>query len=179
MQAASVVCLVMAAVFFALGCMNQRKAYWFFAAWKYRKPEANEPSGAALGVNRIAFFVGSGALLVVAAVFNGIDDANAAYSTAEVRSVAESAKSELDQGSEIEIDVSFLPTYDLYEAVKTHGGTDVVLRSVGEGKYELTNRLGENPVCLTVEVDDEPSPGGPGERRRTRSKITSIDDGPC
>ncbi|TDB92238.1 hypothetical protein [Actinomadura sp. 7K534] len=178
MTALIVMCFVLAAVFFVLGCMDQRKLYWKTAAWQYRRPEANEPSEAAHVFNRIGLFLGAAMMLVLAAVLNAAD-ASSTYSTAQVRSVASSAASDLNQGTQSGIGSSFRASSDLYDAVNEHGGGNVKIRSAGSGEYELTNRDGENPVCLTVTVDNDLNIGGGIGEPWSHSVSTSVNDGAC
>ncbi|TDC60809.1 hypothetical protein E1200_29835 [Actinomadura sp. GC306] len=178
MTALIVMCFLLAAVFFALGCMDQRKLYWKLTSWQYRRPEANEPSDAAYALNRFGMFLGAVMMLVLAAVVNAAD-ASSTYSTAQVRSVASSAASELDQGTQSGIGSSYRASSDVYDAVNEHGGGNVKIRSVGGGEYELTNRDGENPVCLTVTVDNDLNIGGGIGEPWSHSVSTSVNVGSC
>ncbi|MGW2309194.1 hypothetical protein [Actinomadura luteofluorescens] len=168
--------LLVAVAMFVLGCMDQRTVYWKTRAWQYRNPEANEPSDAALATGRAGAFAGAVALLVTAGVLLGVENART-YSTAQVSSVAHAAASRLDEGPSSGIGSSFGTMSDIYDAVNDEGGGNVHIRSAGGDKYELTNRKGKNPVCLTVTVDYELDLGG-GEPW-SHSVTTSVDDGPC
>jgi hypothetical protein len=58
-----IIFIIMALGCVALGLADQRKLWWRFRARRYRNPEANEPSDAALTGQRVVYFVGA-ALLV-------------------------------------------------------------------------------------------------------------------
>ncbi|MGH3241060.1 MAG: hypothetical protein ACRDNL_11825 [Spirillospora sp.] len=176
MTALIVFTLLVAAVMFVLGCMDQRKLYWKGSAWQYRNPEANEPSDAALSLRRASFFIGAVMLLVLAGILKAADNSTV-YSTSQVHSVASRAASELDKGSTSGIGSSFSASSDVYDAVHEEGNGNVKIRSAGNEKYELTNRKGKNPVCLTVSVENDLNIGG-GEPW-SHSITTSVDDGPC
>ena len=176
MTALIVLFLVLAAICFVLGCVNQRKLYWSLAAWQYRSPEAHEPSDAALAVSRLSLFTSAVVLLVFAGIVHDVYRASV-YSTAEVRSVAYSAAAELNKGTESGIGSSYSTTSDVYDAVNEHGNGNVKIRSAGAEKYELTNREGKNPVCLTVAVDNQLNLGSSQPWRH--SVRTSVTDGPC
>ncbi|TDD33252.1 hypothetical protein E1287_20130 [Actinomadura sp. KC06] len=168
--------LLMAVVMFVLGCVDQRKLYWKADAWQYRNPGANEPSDAALGVRRASFFIGAAVLLVGAGILKAADDSTV-YSTSQVHSVAQAAASKLDKDSTSGIGSSFSATSDVYDAVNEEGGGNVKIRSAGDDRYELTNRKGDNPVCLTVSVENDLTLGG--DEPWSHSVTTSVDDGPC
>lgn len=178
MAALIVMCFVLAAVFFVLGCMDQRKLYWKLTAWQYRRPEANEPSDAAHALNRFGLFCGAVMMLVLAAILNAADTTRT-YSTAQVRSVASAAASELDRGTQSGIGSSIDTSSDVHDAVNEHGGGNVEIRSAGGGEYELTNRDGENPVCLTVTVDNDLNIGGRIGEPWSHSVSTSVTEGSC
>jgi len=50
------------------GVVNPRSLYWTLHAWKYRNPEANEPSDVSYGLTRVSSLVGV-VILGVAGVF--------------------------------------------------------------------------------------------------------------
>ncbi|TMQ94735.1 hypothetical protein ETD83_23550 [Actinomadura soli] len=176
MTALIVFMLVMAAVMFVFGCVDQRRLYWKADAWQYRNPGANEPSDAALGVRRASFFIGAVVLLAGAGILKAAD-ASAVYSTADVHSVAQAAASKLDRDSTSGIGSSFSATSGIYDAVNEEGNGNVEIRSAGGDKYELTNRKGRNPVCLTVSVENDLDLGG--DEPWSHSVTTSVDDGRC
>ncbi|MES9537873.1 MULTISPECIES: hypothetical protein [unclassified Actinomadura] len=176
MTALIVFVLLTAVVLFVLGCMDQRTLYWKNRAWQYRNPEAVEPSGAAFAAARAGSFAGAVALLITAGVLYGADNART-YSTAQVDSVASAAASRLDEGPSSGLGSSVGTTSDVYDAVNDAGHGNVHIRSAGGDKYELTNRKGKNPVCLTVTVDNALDLGG-GEPW-SHSVSTSVHDGPC
>lgn len=167
-----------AIVLFVLGCMDQRKLYWKASAWQYRNPEANEPSDAALGLNRVGLFAGAVAMLVCAGIVHSADAAST-YSTAEVSSVAHSVASELNRGGQPGLASPYGTSSEVYEAVNEKGNGNVEVRSAGGDRYELTNGDGENPVCLTVKVDHDLNLGRTGGRPWSHSISTSVDEGPC
>jgi hypothetical protein len=49
-----------AALFVALGLADQRKLYWRLSSWRYRNPEANEPSDTAYTIGRVVVFAAAG-----------------------------------------------------------------------------------------------------------------------
>ncbi|MFS2294144.1 MAG: hypothetical protein FWJ90_15870 [Actinomadura sp.] len=173
-----VVFVGIAIVLFLLGCMDQRKLYWKTAAWQYRNPEANEPSDAALGLNRVGLFAAAVGMLVCAGIVHSADAAST-YSTSEVSSVAYSVASELNRGDQSGLASSYSTSSEVYEAVNEKGNGNVEIRSVGGDRYELTNRDGENPVCLTVKVDHDLNLGSTAGGPWSHSISTSVDEGPC
>ncbi|TDC55228.1 hypothetical protein E1281_13760 [Actinomadura sp. KC345] len=177
MTALIVLFLVLAAATFVLGCLDQRMLYWKTHAWQYKNPEANEPSDAALTLNRFGLFAGAVTLAVTTVVLMDVDRSTT-YSTSQVRSVAQAAASKVDQGAQSGIGSSFGASSSVYDAVNEEGGGNVEIRSAGSGKYELTNRDGENPVCLTVEVENDLNLGG-DDGPWSHSVTTSVTEGPC
>ncbi|MEU8803374.1 hypothetical protein [Spirillospora sp. NPDC048819] len=181
MTALIVLLLALGAVMFVLGCLNQRKLYWKLAAWQYRNPEANEPSDAALGLNRFGLITSGVLLLAGAGMVNAADNQPQGYSTSQVRAVASAAASKVDSGSGSGIGSSSGASSDVYEAVNDEGDGNVEIRSAGGGTYELTNRYGKNPVCLTVTVENDLNIGGnsDGDSPWSHSISTSVNEGPC
>ncbi|MFG2087459.1 MULTISPECIES: hypothetical protein [unclassified Spirillospora] len=156
--------------------MDQQKVWWKTTAWRYRNPEANEPSDTALGMQRVAFFVIAIMFLGIAGIVKAADNAND-YSTARVRVVAQTLETRLDQGTIADLRSSFGSTSDLNEVVQAEGDGKVKIRAVGDDQYELTNRKGENPVCLTLTFDNQPHHRG--DQPFNNPIITSLNDGPC
>jgi hypothetical protein len=174
MTALFICSLIVAAFLFVLGCMDQRKLYWKTSAWKYRDPEANEPSDSALAMNRFGLFAVAVAFLVIAGIVHAADEARD-YSTARVKAVAYAVASRLDEGPRAGLGSSLDTRSDVFDAVRDEGDGNVRIRSTNGG-FELTNREGRNPVCLTVAVDTSPGPiGGP----RSHSVSTTVDEGRC
>ena len=176
MTALIVLMFVLAGGCLLLACMDQRKLYWKTGAWQYRNPEAHEPSDTAFALNRGALVVGAVVLVVMGFVFRTADSSRD-YSTAQVRSVASAAASERDQGTGPGLGSSYRTGSDLYKAVDEEGNGNVEIRSAGGGKYELTNRKGKNPVCLTITVDNKLTLGGSDPWHHSVS--TSVDEGSC
>jgi hypothetical protein len=174
MTAVFVFALVMALVFFVLGCMGQRKLFWNTQAWRYRNPEAHEPSDAALGSSRAWRFVGAAVMLAAAGLVKTADNART-YSTEQVRSVAEAAASRLEEPSTPGLSSSFDPT--VYDIVNDEGDGNVKVRSAGTDKYELTNRKGKHPVCLTAKTEDHLDLGS--DAPWSHSTSTSVEAGRC
>ena len=177
MTALIILFFVLAAAMFVLGCMDQRTLYWKISAWQYKNPEANEPSDAAFGLNRFGLFAGAATMVVMSVILMGVDNSNT-YSTSQVMAVAQTAASELDQGGKSGIGSSFGTSSKVYDAVNEEGDGNVEIRSAGGSRYELTNRDGENPVCLTVEVENDLNLGG-DDGPWNHSVTTSVDEGPC
>ena len=178
MTAVLVFVVIMAVVMFVLGCMDQRSLYWKMSAWQFRDPQANEPSDAALGVRRASLFISAVVLLVTAGVIKSADSTQD-YSTSQVSSVAYAAGFSLDRNTTSGIGSSFDASSKVYDAVNEEGNGKVQIKSSGGDKYELTNRKGENPVCLTVTVDNDLSLGSGGDSPWSHSISTSVDEGPC
>jgi hypothetical protein len=93
-----------------------------------------------------------------------------------VRSVASAAASELDQAGS-GLGSSHRAASALYKAVDEEGNGNVEIQSAGGGKYELTNRKGQNPVCLTITVDNKLTLGGSDPWKHSVS--TSVNEGSC
>ncbi|WP_019629307.1 hypothetical protein [Actinomadura atramentaria] len=162
---------------FVLGFMDQRKIYWKTAAWQYRNPEANEPSDTALGLSRVGYFVSGAILLVLAITMTGYEGSRD-YSASKVSMVAHSAALRLGQDATSSgLGSSYGATSRVYRVVTEEGDGNVKVRPMGLSKYELTNRSGKNPVCLTVEVDDKLSLTD--DEPWSHSVSTSVDEGPC
>lgn len=176
MIALFVIALLVAAAFFGLAFMDQRKLYWKTRAWQYRNPEAMEPSDAALGLNRAALFVIAVLFLVIAGIFRAADTADD-YSTGEVKIVADALADRMDRGSAADFRASFGSIADVREAVRAESDGKVKVRSAGGEEYELTNRRSENPVCLTVTLDAHPTLTG--TEPWLNSITTEVDPGPC
>ncbi|WP_301174740.1 hypothetical protein [Actinomadura geliboluensis] len=167
---------VLAACCLLLACVDQRKLYWKTGAWQYRNPEANEPSESAFAMRRASLVIGAVVFVVMGFVFKAADS-SLDYSTAQVRSVAYAAASELDRGSGTGLGSSYRAGSDVFDAVQEEGNGNVRVRRAGSGKYELTNRKGKNPVCLTVTVDNKLRLGGSDPWSHSIS--TSVDEGTC
>lgn len=177
MTALIVLFIAFGALLLVLGCMNQRTLYWKLTAWQYRNPEANEPSDAALALNRFGLIVSAVLMFAGAGIVNAGAGTPSGYSTSQVRSVASAAASKVESGTDSGIGSSVGTSSDIYDAVKEEGDGNVEIRSAGSGEYELTNSDGENPVCLTVTVDNELNLGG--DEPWSHSISTSVNDGPC
>ncbi|MGP4026495.1 hypothetical protein [Actinomadura sp. 3N407] len=177
MTALIVLFIAFGALLLVLGCMNQRTLYWKLTAWQYRNPEANEPSDAALALNRFGLIVSAVMMFAGAGIVNGAAGNPSGYSTSQVRSVASAAASKVESGTDSGIGSSVRASSDVYDTVNEEGDGNVKIRSAGGGEYELTNREGENPVCLTVTVDNRLSLSG-GEPW-SHSISTSVNEGPC
>ncbi len=158
-----------------LACMDQRKLYWKTGAWQYRNPGANEPSDTAFALRRASLVIGAVALAIMGFVLKAADGSRD-YSTAQVRSVASAAAMELDQAGS-GLGSSYRTSSKLYKVLNEVGNGNVEIQSAGSGKYELTNRKGENPVCLTITVDNKLKLGGSDPWSHSIS--TSVDEGPC
>lgn len=166
---------VLAAACLIFACVDQRKLYWKTGAWQYRNPEAHEPSDSAFAVQRGLLVVGAVALVILGFVLKAADTSRE-YSTAQVRSVASAAAMELDKAGP-GLGSSSGAASDLYKVVNEEGNGNVQIQSAGSGKYELTNRKGENPVCLTITVDNKLKLGGSDPWSHSIS--TSVDEGSC
>ncbi|OLT11428.1 hypothetical protein BJF79_24170 [Actinomadura sp. CNU-125] len=161
--------------------MDQRTVYWKFAAWRYRNPEANEPSDTALAMNRFAMFF----IAAVFAVIGGMviaSDGTRTYgsSAAEVRAVADAAAESLRRDATPGLGPT-LTESAVIDAVAAEGDGEVRVENVpGDGdRYELTNGAGENPVCLTVEVDEELDVADTDREPWSHTISASVTDGPC
>ncbi|MGW7406903.1 hypothetical protein ACWGI9_24815 [Streptomyces sp. NPDC054833] len=91
---------MLAAVLVVLGLADQRKLYWRFAAWRFRNPEANEPSDAAFAWQRGVLFVGAAVM-----VFQGcsaMDDADkSSWSGEELRQAVTQAASSIEDEPQV------------------------------------------------------------------------------
>ncbi|MBO2456879.1 hypothetical protein [Actinomadura violacea] len=176
MTALIVFVVIAAVVMFVLGCMDQRKVYLRTRGWQYRNPEALEPSDAALTMSRVGYFFGTVVLLVLALVLKSADR-SMDYSTSQVHSVAYAAARSVESGRSSGLGSAIDASSSVYSAVNDEGNGKVKIRDAGGDKYELTNRKGRNPVCLTVTVDNALGLGN-GEPW-SHTVTTSVTDGPC
>ncbi|MEU5595981.1 hypothetical protein [Streptomyces sp. NPDC020298] len=100
MTRTAVLFFLLAAALAALGLADQRKLYWRFAAWRFRNPEANEPSDAAFAWQRGVLFVA--AAVIVFQGCSAMDSANkASWSEEELRQAVARAASSLEDEPQV------------------------------------------------------------------------------
>ena len=178
MSAFSFFMFVAAALLAVLGLMNQRKLYWKLAAWRYRDPEANEPSDKALSLRRTGALTGAALMAIL-----GIGFLNARPGTPDdrprVRATVNAAASRLEGRHD-----GFSPTAaDVQRALDRAGGGDLQLDdsgSVGGGdSYEVTDAEGAHPVCLVVRSDSDIDVGASNGKPVSSTTTTQVTDGRC
>jgi hypothetical protein len=165
-----VMCFIAAGVFTLLAFVPQRWLWWKTIAWQYRNPRANEPSDTSLAI-------GAFGMLFMAALCFGLgwtlhsaaqdereqakasykksprptrppDPAKARiYSPSEVREKAQAVANEARDENEVDLGAIIVEVSDGNLQSKIKGDR---MTGVTETDYELTNRKGEHPVCLTV-----------------------------
>ena len=153
-----------AALLAVAACGDQRKRWWKRHAWRYRDPQACEPSDAALVAWRVVKLAAAAVLVAGIFVLNGPVRAASAYDQREVWAVALQAAAGLDgpiQDNELAI---------LERAREAVGGAAGDRAEFVEGSgifvqdglkyslttFEITNADGDHPVCLTVFPDRLP-----------------------
>ncbi|MFF3457918.1 hypothetical protein ACFYXH_27060 [Streptomyces sp. NPDC002730] len=143
-----------AALFVALGLADQRKLYWKLSSWRYRNPEANEPSDTAYAIGRVVVFAAAGIM-----VFQGCSAMNFAdetsWSKSEFNEAVQSAAVSL--GDESHVDSSAGGYASLIESKVGDAGEGkgpsyaVEAKAVGESDdYEVTARGEDFVFCMHV-----------------------------
>ncbi|GAA2088437.1 hypothetical protein [Actinomadura alba] len=193
-----VLLFILAGVFILLGLVDQRKFWWMTTAWQYRNPEANEPSDSSLALGRFSMFAMAVMSIIAAVLVmdaqrsmdeqknrrptTGVSfpsflsttptpDADKAktYSRSEVRKKAEAVAAKLV--GELVFNVRPIITTESDDNLrhKERKGKDKYTKDGWEyTEYELTNRKGKYPVCLTVR---EPGPLHDGRWRIDSAKV--------
>lgn len=170
-----IVLFVLAVPMFVLGMMNQRKLWWKIAAWRYKDPSTHEPSETFNTWNRFGYFFGGGVMVVMGFVFLSMIGSYT-FDASGVRSHADQAASVLE---EEEPAFSFGPTESEIEWALEQVAPSGALRleergdsEDGDDRYEITNRNGEHPVCLTVGTEG-------GLTDEDPETTATVDEGPC
>ena len=173
---------VLAAVLLIAACMNQRKLWWSTRAWRYKDPDAFEPTKTALIVGRVAKLVAAAVLVAGAVLVNGPVRDSTLYDQRDVWSVAVQASADLKGRPMVNLNEYALQKW-VAKTVTDAAGDQAraeekkasALLSSGL-PFEITNVEGDHPVCVTVYADRLP------ESTATRSLVTvstSIDQGRC
>lgn len=133
-----------------------RRMYWSFDAWRYRNPEANEPSDAAYGLNGCVVWVVFGFLLIASIVATA---AAISPGSADPYDVASEVASEV--GGRYESQWGTPHRDGLNRLAGEKSGGRVQVREVREDTetdttwYEFTGSDGTEPACLEVQVPYE------------------------
>jgi hypothetical protein len=176
MAPAAALMITMAGLFLVAGCVDAKRLWWRAAAWRFKNPEANEPSEWGYGVARVSFIVGATAFVIVGLVFLRIGNEET-RAHAELRRVVAVAATELSSTERESVDSTDVE-HALGDARRVrveYAGTD------GDSdRYEITHEDGGDPVCMTVRISlkfdaDTIDPSSGVEH----SVSTSVDDGPC
>ncbi|MEU7167924.1 hypothetical protein AB0A70_25315 [Streptomyces morookaense] len=153
-------CWGLAAVFILLAWVNPRVIYWGARAWRYRNPEANEPSPAAYTTQRIGSCLSAAVLTVMGFVLMHWED-QSTYNAGDVKNSADQVAEQV--GRETASRSSILQP-DYYLAVdtamrKVTGNElgDLQFRSAGRTasggeQFTISSTKTGNPYCLIVEA---------------------------
>ncbi|WP_228001181.1 hypothetical protein [Nocardia australiensis] len=161
---------LLAAVLVVAACGDQRRRWWKRHAWRYRDPQACEPSDAALVAWRVAKLVAAAVLVAGTFVVNGPVRSAFAYDQRDVWAVAVQAAARLNgrtQDNITEVALTQRARRVVADAAgdrarfKEGTGTFMEDRPKYSLKYsvntfEITNADGDHPVCLTVFADRLP-----------------------
>jgi hypothetical protein len=141
--------LVVAAFLVVMGFWPKQKLKRWRVRWQYENPDAVVWSDSYVALSRVVAFIGAGILVATALMLRA--------DRSEVRSAADSAAVDLARGTQGD-DAILSSQSVVYEAVRKagevplnveHRGSD----GSGSDRYEITNILGQYPVCLTVIPD--------------------------
>ncbi|WP_330348201.1 hypothetical protein [Streptomyces sp. NBC_00582] len=176
----------------ALGIADQCKLYWRFAAWRYRDPEANEPSDRAFAWQRGVLFVAAGVM-----VFQGCNVVNAAdkssWSRDELRQAVEDAASALEEEPRIDDtydDYATLIDSEVSDAGKGSGPPYAVAVEAsveGSDDYTVTADGVDGAFCMKVSQAESdkariivPGAGGQSPSVIPEYDLTvTVDEGTC
>ncbi|MFI1711376.1 hypothetical protein [Streptomyces griseoruber] len=192
MTGVAVFFFLVAALFIALGVVDQRKLYWRFAAWRYRNPEANEPSDRAFAWQRGVLFVAAGVMAfqgcsVVRAVDKG------SWSRDELRQAVEQAASDLEE--EPHLDDAYGDYADLIESKVGDAGDGsgpsyaVEVEASGEESNDYTVSADgvDGVLCMRISQTESDQgalivPGGDGRSTTSVPEYdlkATVDEGGC
>lgn len=145
-----------AALFVALGLVNQRRLYGRLSSRRYRNPEAREPSAAAYAFGRVAAFAVAGLL-----VFQGCSELEVAdrtsWNRSEFRDAVQSAAASLEEEPHLEDpygDYSLLIESEISDAGEGQGPSYAVDVEAAGGSeddaYEITARGEDFAFCMRI-----------------------------
>jgi hypothetical protein len=165
-----------AALFVALGLADQRKLYWRLTAWRYRHPEANEPSDSAYAWQRAIIFVA--AALMAFQGFRALDFADGnAWSNDELRQAVGQAASALEEEPHAGTghdDYSSLIEQEVTDAGEGMGpayAVDVEAVDSAGGAYEITAQDADAAFCMSLSQSESDTGGfsvpGAGDQPNT------------
>ncbi|MGW2702669.1 hypothetical protein [Streptomyces sp. NPDC001340] len=175
-----------AAVVTALGLANQRKLYWRFAAWRFRNPEANEPSDAAFAWQRGLLFVGAAVLVFQGCSAMSDADKNS-WDAAELRQAVTHAASALEDDPQVNApseDYSQLIKDEVAGAGEDMGpsyAVDVEASDVNSeskaGDYVVTADGTDAVFCMTItrSLSDDGGFSVPGVGDQSDSYVSAYD----
>ena len=180
LKAAIILLVVLAIAFVLWACANQRRLWWSTHAWRYRSPEASEPSDRALRVARLTKLVLAALLVGGAFLVDGPIRTATLYDQRDVWSVALQAAGRLDQRPQANVQETDVRKR-AEEAIAAAGADKVRFRHSGslaaEGlPFDITNTAGDHPVCLTVYAERLPESSAVRSWIRT---TTTLSDGLC
>lgn len=161
----------LSAVTLLLACADPKRIYWSLQAWRYRRPEANEPSGAGYEVQRGRYVIAALLLFGVGGFFwyweevNTTDAGEARDAVQRTRHILETepwpSTPRPSGGIELEPDYTERLDAALKKANEAdapgigpqYGGVtaDSAGKSKGGGEsFEITNEDSKFPQCLTL-----------------------------
>ncbi|MEU2430516.1 hypothetical protein ABZ611_13590 [Streptomyces sp. NPDC007861] len=175
---------VLTAFFVVLGCVDQRRLYWRFTAWRYRNPEANEPSDAAYNRGRILAFVIAGAMLFSACgAMNFADDSS--WSSGELGDVVEAAAESIEAETHSTSGGASTVEEALRDAAEGEGPYyKLHVETAGSDRYLVSTDTGEYPFCLSMTSSESGGFAVPGADGSTTvvpeyALAVSVDEGRC
>jgi hypothetical protein len=170
---------LVAVIVIIMGLSDQRSLYWKWQAWRYRDPEAHEPSERAYDRQRGRSLFGAGMCVIAGFVMLSLNG-SLIKDQSEVRSAAESVASDID-GTSPQLISPFSVSEEIYDAMRDIRGVKMEqiwgAWSGDEQRYEFTNDQGDNPVCLIVDSDSQADLLSEELWRTTIT--TSVQDGKC
>ncbi len=146
-----VIFFVLATLMAALGLADQRRLHRRLTAWRHRDPAAHEPSDTASRIGRVMAFVMAGVF-----AFSGcraMDFADeSSWSPDEVRSVAVSAASSLEEGSSADSEMTRSAVDDaVHDAAEGIGPSyELEVEPSGDDSFQLATTEGDYPFCFVV-----------------------------
>ncbi|WP_405890597.1 hypothetical protein OG427_23815 [Streptomyces sp. NBC_00133] len=181
---------VAAALFVALGLADQRKLYWKLSSWRYRNPEANEPSDTAYTIGRVVVFAAAGIMLFQGCSAMSFAD-ETSWSKSEFKEAVQSAAVSLAEDSHVDSSAggyASLIESEVGDAGEGKGPSYAVdVKAVGESDdYEVTARGEDFVFCMHVSQSESEEggfavPGADGSSTVVPEyELTAtVDEGSC
>ncbi|POX37384.1 hypothetical protein C3486_28650 [Streptomyces sp. Ru73] len=185
-----IVLWAMGAVFLLLACIDPRRLFWNFEAWKYRNPKAAEPSDAAYAFRQVHAVVAALFLFGVGG-FIWYEKEASTTDSGEVRTAVMKAVDILEKESVLATTGPVEPDYRIQvdaaldEAMKAQApavgpapwGLDAESAGRTEDggeRFTVTNTHGQYPYCLKV-VENGYVPGGSDDSGKLMMRDTTYD----